>query len=227
MSDIVKVAGYSEDASAILTSSDTSFLPTIKLIHGISPEAGKIRPGNFLIRDNDLGSSFNTVVVAKRPHALLLKDKKKVAESFDPASKEFLDIATYRISDKSSEQKYYGLEFLMWVPIAGNFGTMLFGLPSNKETGKLINIFITPRAEREARPKEFPSISWDLPHTNVLTIWSEMKQFGPKQRSFVPNVRPCTEDLPGGGPDETAIKKALEYFNVTIAESVGNDNSDR
>lgn len=203
-----------------LTKGSGDFLPSIKLIHGISPEASKIKVGNFLLGEYDLGDKFNCAVVGQRAHALYIKDKKKVLESYDTASQDFDRIANYKNKDSKTETLLFGLEFLCYVFSVGKFGTLFCGSSSSREQGGKIQLLTTPIETRKANPQTFPEITWGFPYTRVLTIYSEMRQFGASFRSLVPVPMPCNDDGITNMPSDAQIQEAIFKFTPAIPVAV-------
>ena len=202
-----------------LTKGSGDFLPSIKLIHGISPEAGKIKPGNFLLAEHDLGDKFVCAVVGQRAHALHIKDKKKYLESYDTGSQDFARIANYKNRDTKTETVLFGLEFLCYVFSVGKFGTLFCGSSSSREQGGKIQLITTPVETRKANPQTFPEITWAFPHTRTLTIYSEMRQFGASFRALVPVPVPYDGDVQNM-PSDSQIQEAVLKFTPAVPVSV-------
>lgn len=110
-------------------------LPRVVLQYGLSDavQEGRAEPGDFVLGDRNLGKSFVAFVGPWRPHALVLVRRRIHAESFDPTSRTFAEIALEaqqrrRSADRSAR---VGAEFLLWLPRARRLALFEF---SNRAT---------------------------------------------------------------------------------------------
>ena len=81
-------------------------------------QEGCAEPRDFLLGDRNLGKSFVALIGPWRPHALVLLDRRVLAESFDPTSPVFAEIALEAQRRRRSERRSarVGAEFLLWLP---------------------------------------------------------------------------------------------------------------
>ena len=114
-------------------------LPRVVLQYGLSDavQAGRAEPRDFLLGDRNLGRSFVAFVGPWRPHAVVLLDRQVHAESFDPTSPVFADIALEAQQRCRSETRSarVGAEFLLWLPRARRIALFEF---SNRATRNAI-----------------------------------------------------------------------------------------
>ncbi len=106
----------------LVTQSGGLDLPRVVLQYDLSDavQEGRAEPRDYLLGDRNLGKSFVAIVGPWRPHAVVLKDRTVYAESFDPASPTFAEIALEaqqrrRTAERSAR---VGVEFLLWLPRA-------------------------------------------------------------------------------------------------------------
>lgn len=208
-----------------------AFLPSIKLIQGISKEINKenhVEAGDFLVSNTNtnLKQGFSICVVGRRSHALLMIDNKKSKESFNFESPVFKEIQNTKSDRDAGINAFWGDDFLIWIPKAGEFYTLFCGKPSNRETGWCIVDHMTPLDQRE-KGRE------DLPHTNCFTLDShfEIKKFGENYRCHCPDVIPIEPDKILH-PDIQAAELAGQTFyspvkNEATIEEVEEEDSDR
>lgn len=110
-------------------------LPRVVLQYALSDavQAGRAEPRDFLLGDRNLGQSFVAFVGPWRPHALRLVARQVDAESFDPASPVFCEIALEAQQRRRNEERStrVGAEFLLWLPRARRLALFEF---SNRAT---------------------------------------------------------------------------------------------
>jgi hypothetical protein len=110
-------------------------LPRVVLQYGLSDavQAGRAEPRDFLLGDRNLGRSFVAFVGPWRPHAVRLVDRRIDAESFDPTSPLFAEIAREAQQRRRGEARSarVGVEFLLWLPRARRLALFEF---SNRAT---------------------------------------------------------------------------------------------
>lgn len=119
----------------LVTRSGGLNLPRVVLQYALSDavQAGLSEPRDFLLGDRNLGKSFVALVGPWRPHALRLVDRTIDAESFDPTSPVFCEIAVEAQQRRRSERRSarVGVEFLLWLPRARRLALFEF---SNRAT---------------------------------------------------------------------------------------------
>lgn len=114
-------------------------LPRVVLQYALSDavQAGRAEPRDFLLGDRNLGTSFVAFVGPWRPHALRLVNRHVDAESFDPTSPVFAEIALEAQQRRRSEERSarVGAEFMLWLPRARRIALFEF---SNRATRNAI-----------------------------------------------------------------------------------------
>lgn len=119
----------------LITRSGGLNLPRVVVQYSLSDavQAGLAEPRDFILGDRNLGKSFVAFVGPWRPHALVLRDRQIYAESFDPASPVFCEIALDAQKRMRSEERSarVGAEFLLWLPRARRLALFEF---SNRAT---------------------------------------------------------------------------------------------
>jgi len=193
-----------------------AFLTNLKLVQGVSQENdGKFltpdkkevsnTAGDFILTTDkvNLGRKVNILVLDWRSHALLLKDNKKEAESFNEKSEIYRRIITTDDDKTKKIVVMHGIELLIYIPATMDFCTFF---PSKKSfrhvTHDILNYMRKPE-DREGSQK-------DLPYTAYFELISQFTTKG-NARFFVPNVLPleCTADLI---PSERLMTEAVKTF---------------
>lgn len=185
-----------------------AFHPNLKLIQGTSGEiANGAVQGEWWLDKTNLTKSLQIVVCGVRYHAIHIKEKKKVAESYNPDSPVFAAIKGI----KNSQQEYgmHGTDFLIWIPTLQKFSTYLAGKYSSRPTGYEILDYMEPIEQRDNELKKV------LPHTNCFNLHSEFVDHGEKYRCFEPRVTPIDPD---GDlfPPQDILKSAAAVFTKPI-----------
>lgn len=198
--------------------SDVPFLPSLKLIQGTNPEIEKgAQQGTFFVTllDRKLTNKVIITVCARRAHALLLENNKKVKESFNYASPIFKEIiATQSTKDQSVRSSYSIGDFLLYLPEEDIFCTFFPGQKTLRPVAFDIIDYGTPPEGRAIDSRK----NW--PHTNVFTLNSEWKKYGTSFRSFIPVVTPLACD-PSFWPTPEALAQPKAIFYKPVIDEMG------
>lgn len=128
--EMMKSQGSQEEFRELTAGS--SVLMGIKLMQPLSDPvtAKKAQPGEFMLVNLNLGEEFLAVIGPWRPHALHLKNKTVISESFDQHSDEFKAIerreAELKKTRVEGEGAMAGVDFLLWLPEKKTFGYYFF-----------------------------------------------------------------------------------------------------
>lgn len=115
----------------LVTRSGGLDLPPVVLQYGVSGavQEGRAESGEFLLGgDRNLGTSFVAFVGPWRPRAVRLVDRRIQAESFDPTSPTFAEIARETQQRRRTPERSarVGAEFLLWLPRARRIALFAF-----------------------------------------------------------------------------------------------------
>lgn len=208
----------SDDARKFFESQrDDSFLPNLKLLQGTSPELTEgHKAGNFFIsvRNRQIGEKCVICVVGRRAHALLMRDGKKVSESFDKDSPVFKEIINTPSTPNQSVRSSYSIgDFLCYLPEEDEFVSYFPGIKSARPVSYEIIDHMTEVKHRKMESKK------SLPHTNCFEMWNQMENFGPKNRCFVPHVKPL-DPLQEYFPNQDDFDSAKKIFYSPVVNEV-------
>lgn len=201
------------------------FLPSIKLIQGISAEVKEenIEAGHFLISNThtNLKQDFTILVLGRRSHALLMINNKKSKESFNFDSPIFKEIMSTPSDRPNGINSFWGNDFLIYVPKVGEFVTFFCGKPSNREIGWSIVDHMIPFKDREKGKT-------DLPHTNCFQLDSifETTKFGSDYRCHCPIITPL-EPSKEFFPDQNSLESAAKIFHTPVQNEAKVEEADQ
>ena len=175
--------------------SDESFLPSLKLLQGTSPElaedGGANKSGDFYlsILNRNLHQKVIVCIVGRRAHALLMENNRKTKESFDYDSPIFKQIVnTQSTRDQSIRSSWSVGDFLCWLPEENVFCTFFPGVRALRPIAfDLIDYMTEPKSRSIESKKEYP-------HTNCFEFNSFLQSFGPRYRCMVVKPTPLVPD---------------------------------
>jgi len=169
---------------------------------------GKFPVGHFSVVDgqehNDIGDTFDCVIIAWRPKAMRVGDE--VVVNYDADSEEFKKIVSE--SDVQDSGCMYGPEFLLWIPEKG-----------------FVPYFLNNKSSRYEARAMFALLS------RAATIKSTLVK-GPKYSWHAPKVKPCSvpiENLPKDEDLKTEVDSFMnpEKIQKTFADEAAKDNRAR
>lgn len=218
------------DARKRLSKEDISFIPTLKLLHGVSAGIGdevktptgittKNIAGSFFLQQKgvNFGDRCLIHIVHRRSHAILFVKQSKEEESFDPESPIFEKIERTVEPKDRSVTALYGHDWLVWLPAVNEFGTFFPGRNTQRPVSEDIFDYITPTNEKREAAK-------DLPETRTLTLFSKMISKGPTFKTYISCVEPGNPEncqIPTQAELDVVMKKFLDpVMNETKVEEV-------
>ena len=198
-----------------LISGRTGFVPNIKLLQGGSPEIAQYdnyRPGDFILDENNLGRNVELNILVCRPHAMYIKDKQKVSESYVVTSEEFIRIQTMRIPRMQPQTEYtrFGYEWLCYIPSCNLFGTLYLGKNNIRFlSGKILTCLMPPDKRKAGQ--------FDVPFTSNFKLTSAFVTVMNKGdiKAWLPVIEPIVGVvLPAPNPED--LKRFLTAFNNDV-----------
>lgn len=191
------------------------FLPSVKLIQGISPETERgARAGDWWlsVRDKPLGPKFLCSIWGRRAHALMIVSGKKTKESYNSESPIFREIMSTPGDGQTIITSWSIGDFLVYLPEHDEFGSLFFGRKSSRPAAFIVIDHMTPPDQRKPQQPK-------LDHTHCFEISSTVKSFGPKNRCYVPEIKPL-ERTETFLPDKTALEAALGIFYGPVKNEI-------
>lgn len=184
---------YGDNSAFLEIASGSSYLPRLMLMNATSElvKEGKINQGHYALvtskeRVEDMTKEVSILVLGWRPKALVIGEK-DVKSFYNPKSAEF--IATSKRADTEINSGcLYGPEFLIYVPMTGQFATF----------------FMSSKTARREAPQLRPLIG------KAATLKSTLIK-GKKNSWFGPIVTTCSAPL--NGYDQEEAKAQLRTFN--------------
>lgn len=191
---------------------EDSFLPSLKLLQGTSPELaendGRNKSGDFYLSvlNRNVGQKVIVCVCDRRVHALLMENGRKSKESFNYNSPIFqLIMSISSTKDQSIRSSWSVGDFLCWLPEENVFCTFFPGVRALRPVAfDLIDYMTTPK-ERVIESKR------DLLHTNCFEFTSFLQNFGPRYRCMVVKLTPLDVER-SLFPESLALKSVQEIF---------------
>lgn len=199
-----------EESNALSLIQSGNYLRRAKLCAPLTAEVGdgQAEVGDyFLVGVENLGPNVDVVVVAKRSHALRLKDNstKVDGESYDPKSELFLGIQSQRDGDWGMKEPnpMYGYDFLLYLPSLRTFCT----------------IFHSKMALKLAARQFQAAIGKGL---QVMSSRKEPSKKNPKIKFDVPTIQ-VAEDQSYDAPTQEELTAAVALFQNPRAQTQGED----
>jgi hypothetical protein len=206
-----------QETKQVKMTEDLPFLPSIKLIQGVSSEVERddISQGDFFIGSKDLnvGPRVEIVVFDRRAHALLLDGNKKIKETYRSDSPLFKDIALTPDDRANNIVSFSGLgDWLFWLPEQSIFVTYFCGKRSTRPLTDSILDYLTPITQRTT------VLAKEKPFTNSFELYShfETRLWGPRYKCYIPKVTPL--DLFSEDMDKDLLLRATAIFRAPAAK---------
>lgn len=172
-------ATVGDEAFAGLAKGDVEYLQFLNLTQPLSDVvmSGQAKMGTFVFGQDGKDLGPETVVVCAmrkdgdklipcfRPHALLLVDREVEAESYDPTSKVYQEIAAEAKSKTKVEGRgaMVGIDFLFWTPAVEDFGVFFFKKTAKKEADEFYRLGKAGKVIRAYAHKIVTAYTWFVP----------------------------------------------------------------
>ncbi len=212
MTEQSDLAVRKEREENLATSGVAGFVPNLMLTHPNSEVATKkvCEPGHFCYNQElDVGEKVKLIILAKRFHAVLIKNGSKVHETFNSSSP-ITDDITSAVRDVPKLDPRYGYSWLCFLPEHNVFAVFHPNTPSSRPISK---VFLNHMRKPEERDSD---VAKQQIYTNFFTLSSIVRE--KPQTHFVPvavSIKPVPEDMPS---DELIKKHALVFFKPVEQE---------
>lgn len=203
------------------SASNRGFVPGIKLLQGTNTEIAKEgnAAGDFYLSTDELNLSSRLfiLVFSRRSHALLLKNREKLKESFIFTSPVYKEILGTRTDNANGIVSMNGFgDWLLWLPQYEKFVAYFCGKPSSRDISEDIADCMKPPDDRKTE------IAKSKPHTPLFELFSkfETEKFGPDKKCFVPQVTPLDPTSKASSnlslPSPETIETMVNLFQAPV-----------